>query len=99
MIKHMIIWKLKEDLEDPSKRALEIKNALEGLVGKIDGLVEMRILTDKFPVSTGDILMDSTFESAKALENYQSHPLHVEIATGLVRSSVDTRLSFDYEEK
>ncbi len=95
----MIIWKLKADLEDPSKRALEIKNALEGLVGKIDGLIEMRILTDKFPVSTGDIMMDSTFESAKALENYQSHPLHVEIATGLVRPSVDTRLSFDYEEK
>lgn len=96
MVKHMIIWKLKEDIDKESV-AKDIKSALEGLVGKIEGLAEMHILTEKLPSSSGDIMMDSTFESDEALKAYQKHPLHVEIANGKVRPNVDTRLSFDYE--
>lgn len=97
MVKHMIIWKFKEELENKEQRALEIKNALEGLVGKIEGLQEMHILTDCYPSSAGDIMMDSTFESNDALKNYQKSPLHQEVANGLVRPSMQSRLSFDYE--
>ena len=96
MVKHMIIWKLKDDIEDKSKKAAEIKASLEGLVGKIDGLIEMKILSDKFDSSSGDVMMDSTFENNDALKNYQSHPLHKEIANGIVRPAVSERLSFDY---
>ena len=96
MVKHMIIWKLKEDVNKETVSA-DIKASLEGLVGKIEGLTEMHILTEKVPSSSGDIMMDSTFESVEALQNYQKHPLHVEIANGKVRPNVDTRLSFDYE--
>ena len=97
MVKHMIIWKLKEELEDKGQRAKEIKTALEGLVGKIDGLLEMKILTDGFDSSSGDIMMDSSFTDNDALISYQSNPLHKEVANGLVRPSVSNRLSFDYE--
>lgn len=97
MVKHMIIWELKNEVSDKELCKAEIKNALEGLVGKIDGLTEMHILTEKLPSSSGDIMMDSTFESVEALGNYQKHPLHVEIANGKVRPNVSTRLSFDYE--
>ncbi len=96
MVKHMIIWHLKDDVNKESA-AKDIKVSLEGLVGKIEGLTEMHILTEKLPSSSGDIMMDSTFESVEALQNYQKHPLHVEIANGKVRPNVDTRLSFDYE--
>ncbi len=97
MVKHMIVWKFKDELESKTERAAEIKTALEGLVGKIDGLLEMHILTNGMPCSSGDLMMDSTFESADALAAYQKHPLHVEIADGLVRPSMASRLSFDYE--
>ena len=97
MVKHMIIWKLKDDIEDKKQRAHEIKIALEGLVGKIDGLLEMKILTEKFDSSSGDIMMDSTFVDNEALKFYQKSPLHQDIANGLVRPSVQSRLSFDYE--
>ena len=97
MVKHMIIWKLKDDIEDKKQRAHEIKIALEGLVGKIDGLLEMKILTEKFDSSSGDIMMDSTFVDNEALKSYQKSPLHQDIANGLVRPSVQSRLSFDYE--
>ena len=99
MVKHMIIWKLKDEIQDKEAVASKIKNALEGLNGKIEGLVEMKILTQKFNSSAGDIMMDSTFKDEDALIYYQNHPLHKEIANGLVRPSVQTRLSFDYQEK
>ena len=97
MVKHMIVWKMKDELENKEARAKEIKAALEGLVGKIDGLVSMSILTERLPASSGDLMMDSTFESAEALQAYQKHPLHVAVADGLVSPSVCQRLSFDYE--
>ena len=97
MVKHMIIWKLKEEIIDKNKVASEIKFALEGLEGKIDGLIKMNILTDKLDSSSGDIMMDSTFRDEKALKEYQKNPMHVEIANGLVRPNVQLRLSFDFE--
>ena len=97
MVKHMIIWKFKDELENKAERAQEIKVALEGLVGKIEGLKEMHILTEKLPSSSGDLMMDSTFESDEALKNYQKSPLHQELANGLVRPSMQARLSLDYE--
>ena len=93
----MIIWKMKDEITDKEATALEIKTALEDLVGKIDGLLSMSILTDCYPCSAGDVMMDSSFESLAALEAYQKHPLHVEIANGLVRLAMSQRLSFDYE--
>ena len=67
MVKHMIVWKFKDELESKTERAAEIKTALEGLVGKIDGLLEMHILTNGMPCSSGDLMMDSSFENADAL--------------------------------
>lgn len=97
MVKHVIIWKMNDEIADKEATARQIKTALEGLVGKIDGLLSMSILTDCYPCSAGDVMMDSSFESLAALEAYQKHPLHVEIANGLVRPAMSQRLSFDYE--
>ena len=97
MVKHVIVWKFQDGDFDKSTRAQQIKVALEGLVGKIDGLKEMRIYTDALASSSGDLMMDSTFESVDALAGYQKHPLHQEIANGLVRPSMQQRLSFDFE--
>lgn len=97
MVKHMIIWKMKDEVADKAKTAAEIKAALEGLVGKIDGLLEMHILTECYSCSAGDVMMDSAFADLAALEAYQAHPLHVAVANGLVRPAMEQRLSFDYE--
>ena len=97
MVKHIIVWKFNDGVEDKAKIAQDIKMALEGLVGKIDGLLEMHILTDGLPSSSGEVMMDSAFVSQEALEEYQKHPLHQAIANGLVRPAMQARLSFDYE--
>ena len=97
MVKHMIIWKMKDEVADKAAAAAEIKQALEGLVGKIDGLTEMHILTECYACSAGDVRMESSFVDLAALEAYQKHPLHVAIADGLVRPAMCQRLSFDYD--
>jgi hypothetical protein len=95
MIKHMIVWKLKDDAKDDIQ--YEIKHALEGLVGVIDGLISMKIHIFPLDGSTGDIAMESIFQSKEALDFYQKHELHQNIANTLVRPNVDIRLSFDFE--
>ena len=97
MVKHIIVWKLKESIKNKADVKNDIKTALEGLVGKIDGLTEMKILTEGFESSSGDLMMDSTFEDNEALKSYQKNPLHQEVANGVVRPNVENRLSFDYE--
>lgn len=96
MVKHMIVWNLKDDIDKAAIKA-EIKQQLEALVGKIDGLVEMNIIIEGLPSSSGDLMMDSTFESADALKAYAVHPLHVAIADGIVRPNTANRASYDYE--
>ena len=100
MVKHYIIWKMNESLkaEEKAEAKQKIKEALEGLVGKIDGLLKMEIKTECFEASAGDIMMDSEFVSKEALEAYQVNPLHVDVATNVVRPNVEIRLSFDFEE-
>ncbi len=97
MVKHIIVWKLKEDIADKNEVKNKIKTELESLVGKIDGLKEMKILTDGFESSSGDLMMDSTFANNDALKAYQKNPLHQAVANGTVRPNVAERLSFDYE--
>lgn len=97
MVKHIIIWKLKEEIKDKDNVKAKIKTELENLEGKIAGLEEMKILTEGFDSSSGDIMMNSTFSDNTSLKAYQSHPLHVEVATRIVRPNVAQRLSFDFE--
>ena len=96
MVKHIIVWKLIDGIDKQSVKQ-EIKSKLEGLVGKIDGLVKMEININPLESSSGDLSMDSVFENEQSLKDYQVHPLHKEIANGLVRPNVCERLSFDYE--
>lgn len=97
MVKHIIVWKLKDDLRDKEAKKREIKEALEGLRGKILGMTEMNIIIDGLSSSSGDLMMDSTFETKEALAAYQKHFLHIEVANKYVRPAVDVRLSYDYE--
>lgn len=98
MIKHIIIWQLKPELEGEARaeRAKAIKAGLEGLKGRIDGLLDISVETELLGSSNGDLLLDSTFESEEALKAYQVHPEHLKVAE-LVKSSVCSRSCADFE--
>ena len=99
MVKHIILWTLKEmsDSEKESVKA-EIKRGLEGLKGKIPGLVDIKVNTNgRLPSSTADLMMDSTFESAQALKVYSKHLEHVLVADSKVRPFTESRACLDFE--
>lgn len=99
MVKHVIIWTLKDEYSDSEKAAIkaEIKEGLEGLKGKIDGLVEIKVITEGLSSSNTDLMLDSLFENEDALKGYAVHPDHVAVATGKVRPHAKIRSCFDFE--
>ena len=99
MVKHVIVWILKDEYSDTEKADIRkgIKEGLEGLKGKIPGIVDINVYTEGLESSNGDLMLDSTFESVEALNGYTVHPAHVEVATTKVRPFVKFRSSFDYQ--
>ncbi len=100
MVKHMIIWKLKSSFSPEEKRekAWNIKVGLEGLQGKIPGLVDIRVVIDPLPSSNADVMLLSSFEDEESLKGYQVHPAHVAVADGIVRPATESRSCMDYIE-
>ena len=99
MVRHVILWKLKEEFTEEKKQAVkaEIKEGLESLKGKIPGLLSIRVYTQGLPSSTADLMLDSEFESVEALKGYSEHPEHVAVAKGKVRPNVAVRSCLDFE--
>ena len=99
MVKHIILWQLKDELTDSEKVSVKlgIKDSLESLLGKIPGLLEIKVETDGLASSNADVMLYSVFECEEALKQYAVHPLHVAAADGKVRPFTKTRLCLDFE--
>ena len=99
MIKHIIIWNFKEELSDEEKvsYAARIKEGLEGLVGKVPGLVEVHVHTEGLASSNADLMLDAVLENEEALKGYAVHPEHVAIANSKVRPYTMSRTCLDFE--
>ena len=100
MVKHIILWKLREDLsaEEKVSGKAGIKAGLEGLQGVVPGLLSIRVQTDGvLPTSNADVMLDCTLESADALKGYAQHPAHVEVANTKVRPYTAVRTCLDFE--
>lgn len=97
MVKHVILWKLKDDVADKDTVKAGIKEGLEGLKGVVPGLVDILVRVEGLESSNADVMLDSSFESEAALKGYAVHPAHVAVANTKVRPFTQTRLCLDYE--
>lgn len=99
MVKHIILWQLKDELTDTEKLDVKkgIKEGLEGLQGQIPGLVEIKVQTEGLASSNADVMLYSVMENEDALKGYAVHPAHVAVANGKVRPFTKTRLCLDFE--
>ncbi len=98
MVKHIILWTLKEYPDSEKKQIKDnIKKGLEGLKGKIDGLVDIKVYTEGLASSNADLMLDSSFTDEAALKNYAVHPEHVAVADGFVRPYTALRSCLDFE--
>ena len=98
MVKHVILWTLKEELTEEEKEQIkkEIKEGLEGLSGQIPGLLEIHVYTERLESSNVDLMLDSSFTDEAALKGYAVHPKHVAVADGKVRPYTAVRSCLDF---
>lgn len=100
MIKHIVLWKLKDHAEGKSRpeNALQLKKELESLNGKIPGLIhlEVGININTEGDDDSDVILYSEFENMDALEKYYPHPEHVKIKP-FAQSIRSERRVIDYE--
>lgn len=102
MTKHIILWRLREDLTEEEKQNVkrDIKAGLEGLAGRIPGLLDIKVnIEGRLDSSNADIMLDSTFTDEAALRAYAVHPAHVAVADSKVRPFTCLRTCLDYETK
>lgn len=99
MVKHIILWQLKEELTEEEKITVrrEIKEGLEGLKDVLPGIVSIHVQTEMLPSSNADVLLDSCFENEEALKAYAVSPEHVKVANEKVRPYTKTRTCMDFE--
>lgn len=99
VIKHIVLWKLKETFEGKPKAetARRLKAALEGLVGKVPSLRSLEVGINYNPADTAsDVSLYTGFDGREGLEAYQKHPEHLKVAEFVKQVTVERRVS-DYE--
>ena len=96
MVKPIILWKLKDE-HNTAVVKQNIKTEIEGLLGKIDGLLEISVQVGGLASSNADVMLYSLFEDENALKTYATHPAHVRVADTFVRPYTQTRMCLDFE--
>ncbi len=98
MVRHIILWQLKDELSADEKRTVceNMKRELEALVGTVEGLHALTVHIDGLATSNADAMLESELTDAAALAGYTVHPAHVAAADKFVRPFVKTRLCLDF---
>jgi len=92
MIKHIVMWKLKNKAD-----AGIMKDKLEGLMGKIPGLIKLEVgINIDDSAQSADVVLYSELESEEALAGYQAHPEHQAVVPW-VKAATISRTVVDYK--
>lgn len=100
MVKHIILWTLKDTLSEEEKNSVKasIKEGLESLQGVVPGLIDIKVQIDgRLASSNADLMLDCTLESEEALKGYAVHPAHVAVADSRVRPFTAVRSCLDFK--
>ncbi|MGH8807861.1 MAG: Dabb family protein, partial [Noviherbaspirillum sp.] len=79
MLKHIVMWKLKEHAEgaDRAANASKMKELLDACAAIVPGIVEFEVAIARAGLeATYDVVLYSAFTSKAALDAYQEHPQH-----------------------
>lgn len=95
MVKHIVMWRLRESASKAAD-AETIKSLLEGLSGKIPGLLKIEVGVNFIEdANASDVVLYSEFVDRAALEAYQGHPLHLAVVPEVKARAIERR-SADY---
>jgi heme-degrading monooxygenase HmoA len=99
MIKHIVIWKLKEEAEgaDRATNASEMKHRLDECAAIVPGIITFEVTLAQADLeATYDVVLYSEFADRAALAAYIAHPVHQAVVPfiGAIREG---RQCMDYE--
>lgn len=98
MIRHVVSWKLAAaDDALRVEQAAEIARRLNALDGVVPELLSISAGANAaYPDANWDVALVADFASVAAIEAYQVHPAHEEVAA-FIRSVVSSRVAVDFE--
>ncbi len=99
MIRHIVMWKLKDEAEGANKRdnALRMKALLEACSGQTPGMRSLEVGIDVgVDDKPWDIVLVADFEDRAAIDAYQQHPVH-QAAKFFIAKVRESRAAVDYE--
>ncbi|MGO2684487.1 Dabb family protein [Microbacterium sp.] len=97
-LRHVVTWKLaSEDVAERGAQAAEVARRLNALHGVVPQLLSVSAGANTlYPDANWDVTLIADVESVEALEQYQVHPAHEEVA-GYIRTVVASRVAVDFE--
>ncbi len=99
MIKHIVMWTLKDQAEGHSKaeNLVTMKALLEALPSLVPGVVELEVAVNPFAaIPATDIVLYTVFASKEDLKAYAVHPEHVKVGAFIMAVAAERRV-IDYE--
>lgn len=93
MIRHVIMWKFKENEKENMHKFLEGLKALDGVIPEI---LHMEVGINCKDGNNYDACLIADFEDLDALERYKNDPRHVAVST-LCKSIREARGAVDFE--
>ncbi len=99
MVKHIVMWKLKDNAEgaDKEQNAKIMKKNLEALKDKISVIQHIEVGFDFVNGDASqDVMLYSEFATKEDLDIYRVHPEHVKEAD-FVKKVTSNRYTVDYE--
>jgi hypothetical protein len=99
MVRHIVIWTFQEQAGGSDKRQNldRARSLLLALKDTIPVIREWEVaITSGIPGATGDLVLQSTFDSFGGLAEYQSHPEHQRVVSFL-RSVHSGKVVADYD--
>ncbi len=95
MIKHIVMWKFKDEVAEADK--LEMKRQLEALKGVVPSLIDIEVGMDVVGSDASkDMVLYSEFAALDDLKAYAIHPEHLKVVE-FVKPLVCERAVVDYE--
>lgn len=98
MLKHIVLFKLKESLSAAEKQDVmnRFKTAIEALPATITTIRHIHVGFNINPDEQWDICLDSEFDTLEDIKAYSIHPAHL-AAAGLLKEAKEERACTDYE--
>jgi len=99
MIKHIVMWKLKDHALNQGKEvnALEMKRQLENLQDKIKEVIKVEVgINHLMNEQAYDVVLYTEFNSKDDLASYQVNPDH-QLVVKFIKEVTEKRIFVDYE--